>query len=102
MGERLYRRPTRLARRNAMPMRYAPWRESRLRPSYASNRPNLRHSSSRSPAGALGSATRSTKAERLCSTHGKSGTAYAGAMFAVERVRQDGRWLVSGIDTFGR
>ncbi|MER7204861.1 hypothetical protein CG723_04905 [Streptomyces sp. CB01635] len=35
-------------------------------------------------------------------THGKSGTAYAGAMFAVEWVRQDGRWLVSGIDTFGR
>ncbi|RVU26131.1 hypothetical protein EOT10_11140 [Streptomyces antnestii] len=35
-------------------------------------------------------------------THGKSGTAYAGAMFAVEWVRQEGRWLVSGIDTFGR
>ncbi|MFF2507048.1 hypothetical protein ACFVTY_27280 [Streptomyces sp. NPDC058067] len=35
-------------------------------------------------------------------THGKSGTAYAGAMFAVEWVRQNGRWLVSGIDTFGR
>ncbi|MEU8794071.1 hypothetical protein [Streptomyces sp. NPDC048643] len=27
---------------------------------------------------------------------------YAGAMFAVDVVRRDGRWLVSGIDTFGR
>ncbi|MER7489563.1 hypothetical protein ABTY20_27420 [Streptomyces sp. NPDC126497] len=27
---------------------------------------------------------------------------YAGAMLAVEVVRRDGRWLVSGIDTFGR
>jgi len=28
--------------------------------------------------------------------------AYAGAMFAVDVERHDGRWLVSGIDTFGR
>ncbi|MFI2412013.1 hypothetical protein [Streptomyces sp. NPDC018947] len=28
--------------------------------------------------------------------------AYAGAMFAVDVERRDGRWLVSGIDTFGR
>lgn len=28
--------------------------------------------------------------------------AYAGAMFAVDVVHRDGRWLVSGIDTFGR
>ncbi|MGW7282709.1 hypothetical protein ACWGIV_31415 [Streptomyces sp. NPDC054844] len=27
---------------------------------------------------------------------------YAGAMFAVDVQRRDGRWLVSGIDTFGR
>lgn len=27
---------------------------------------------------------------------------YAGAMFAVDVERRDGRWLVSGIDTFGR
>jgi Mce-associated membrane protein len=27
---------------------------------------------------------------------------YAGAMLAVDVVRRDGRWLVSGIDTFGR
>ncbi|MFI2645526.1 hypothetical protein [Streptomyces sp. NPDC018610] len=27
---------------------------------------------------------------------------YAGAMFAVDVLRRDGRWLVSGIDTFGR
>ncbi|MBD0711383.1 hypothetical protein BU197_24330 [Streptomyces sp. CBMA291] len=27
---------------------------------------------------------------------------YAGAMFAVDVVRGDGRWLVEGIDTFGR
>ncbi|MFE3071456.1 hypothetical protein [Streptomyces sp. NPDC059247] len=27
---------------------------------------------------------------------------YAGAMFAVDMVRDDGRWLVGGIDTFGR
>lgn len=40
-------------------------------------------------------------------TAAKSGKAddqgtYAGAMFAVDVVRRDGRWLVSGIDTFGR
>ncbi|MCZ0982797.1 hypothetical protein O1L60_38400 [Streptomyces diastatochromogenes] len=27
---------------------------------------------------------------------------YAGAMFALDLVRRDGRWLVEGIDTFGR
>ncbi|MFE7979991.1 hypothetical protein [Streptomyces shenzhenensis] len=30
------------------------------------------------------------------------GGTYAGAMLAVDVVRRDGRWLVSGIDTFGR
>ncbi|MFF0227345.1 hypothetical protein [Streptomyces sp. NPDC004629] len=30
------------------------------------------------------------------------GGSYAGAMLAVDVVRRDGRWLVSGIDTFGR
>ncbi|MFI7007202.1 hypothetical protein [Streptomyces sp. NPDC050145] len=36
-------------------------------------------------------------------TAAKSGAAanYAGAMLAVDLVRKDGRWLVSGIDTFG-
>lgn len=39
-----------------------------VRPSYASNRPKRRHMSSRSVVGAVGSATRSTNEERLCST----------------------------------
>ncbi|WP_320777859.1 hypothetical protein [Streptomyces sp. CRN 30] len=32
----------------------------------------------------------------------RSEGAYAGAMLAVDLVHRDGRWLVSGIDTFGR
>ncbi|WP_405009300.1 hypothetical protein [Kitasatospora sp. NBC_01539] len=32
----------------------------------------------------------------------ETGATYAAAMFAVDAVRRDGRWLIEGIDTFGR
>jgi Mce-associated membrane protein len=54
--------------------------------------------SSVSTAGSEGKGATGTKGTRQTEDQGT----YAGAMFAIDVVHRDGRWLVSGIDTFGR
>jgi Mce-associated membrane protein len=41
-------------------------------------------------------------ADQQSSRAGTGQTSYAGALFAVTAVRQDGRWKIENIDTFNR
>ncbi|MFG3100720.1 hypothetical protein ACGFZL_09390 [Streptomyces sp. NPDC048182] len=49
-----------------------------------------------------GAKTPAKAGEKPAKDQAKDQGTYAGAMFAVDLLHRDGRWLVSGIDTFGR